>query len=1449
MKKLVLLLLLCPTLLFAATSKIQNCSTIESSGYILSNTIPGAYFYEFELSNLNSGQSLIVTSQGPSASLNLFSSIINYNSSYKVRVRAAISNERDPDFTDWSRYCEFNIEGEQPTGTSISNIECNDTITNLNYNFECSPVYNADCYTFYVVNLSTGQSASSGCLTTNYFALASLGIAFNYNDVITISVSYTMNEIESERSRPCRYYLQLPRPFCHVLQESYDPYLDPISSGSGTRSLGFDVGSRFRLDYDDNTMNSYYASAVWESSSSQIINTAIAVLEDLDAFMDINTVDPSCGNSYQRLLIRLGPYTQYDVDNNQYTYALGYAIQNVQPLDINYLGQNCNQIPNIQLANIYSPYGDFLYFQVGEVRLNPTINNFNLNYPSSPNGNEFDLYSIILHEITHILGINIHDFLYQDHLFSGSTPLNNPGILDCSNSPNYGALSTSTCTNVHFVGNNTNDEIFAPTAPNPSALSHFTDNCFGNNLGNNVMNPGISAGQEKRHYHQREVNALQDLGFNFNNPFDNQSYNLNNTSYIIGNHDGLLVQSFNDEGFMCNGQNYAQINNSICSNWPLNLKPLMNDINATFISEAEVITGNQNATVNIVGPNQDQLNFTAYLPGLYTIAYIPANTQRTGLPTYVQVWVPSCGDADLLNLTCNNSNTCNQICFDNTIYDHTLLRGNMFTEPTGFGTNDYFKFGCTYAQTDQSSVYVPAYSSVFFWINTDLGKEYSISFDRLYYENGSLNNGNPDVKMYAYLVKSADMLNGQVNQSSNNFPALPNDKLLLYEELLTNDNYSFETSSFCFHSDNEYDMIIFYCEQINNFSSHRHGTVGIQNLEFMEKEFPDYQSNVSNCIPADLTLGTPFCAVSSAIYDWTELSSGNSVGTAQIYSAGTINSQLIDQYTITMSYPNLPNTTLFPTENNSCSESHAISVVYDDCCTDGSVPLYHPLTGNSTIGRSFGNDVDSDSNGSLYYSGQTTTNLQFGNLALNQTNGDIGFVMKIKDNCAEWIVPKSRGNIELEVSNNGRVFYSTRYNDYNVDEIGELDPITGATLWNWTVPGNMNYITDFDLNNLTQELIITGQVNSSLLYGGVQIYAGTGTKIFMIKVDFNGILQSTYITPAVSGTNDKYGYVCIDELNSDIFLAYNSSDNDITLRKFDYTNVNTSIPDKILTSSTFSHITSTDINNNSLVIQIAHDQDIYDGGVLLSTATGLTVTALKSLNTNLQTSLFSSNSWGGSFQYMYGITADRPDMHIEGNEVFQTYTDATGDLIVSSTYLNSSILNWSDFSSSQTANTFRGTRGIKSTNLGLFTTGSFVVPLDLNGNIIYPDLTGGPGTYTASFYGIKYDGTGNIAAMSLPDDNDQISSSTNSKAHLDFEYANKDQQKIKIYPNPSKDIFTIDGNGDYLVIVRDLNGKTIHSFNASNQTRIDLSDQAPGIYQVSIRSDSKNETFKIIKMD
>ena len=68
---------------------------------------------------------------------------------------------------------------------------------------------------------------------------------------------------------------------------------------------------------------------------------------------------------------------------------------------------------------------------------------------------------------------------------------------------------------------------------------------------------------------------------------------------------------------------------------------------------------------------------------------------------------------------------------------------------------------------------------------------------------------------------------------------------------------------------------------------------------------------------------------------------------------------------------------------------------------------------------------------------------------------------------------------------------------------------------------------------------------------------------------------------------------------------------------------------------------------------------------------------------------------------------------------------------------------------------------------------------------------------------------------------------------------------IRIYPNPTKGILNIEGNGEMTISVLNVLGQKVLEASATANTTIDLSGFGEGIYMVRIETENRINTEKV----
>lgn len=345
------------------------------------------------------------------------------------------------------------------------------------------------------------------------------------------------------------------------------------------------------------------------------------------------------------------------------------------------------------------PSGFTNNFYHGMVAINFSNINWNLDLNIDSPSNEYDLYTVILHEVTHALGFaslikydgssvfgpnkqyfSRYDtflkdsdngflisngecnFLYDNDFISDEFYLHpNCSLPDGINSGT--SLDSTICNNaVKYIGPTQEIEVYTPNCFElGSSLSHFEDMCYINTYGfpngnNNYfsMCNAIGQGVTKRFLKHEERQVLCDIGYSVNTEFgiSPNYYNYSNTAIcngfkVVGINDGIDnigMYSFTGDATTINpivipihGTNGIVSNdfNGITNN---NNDIIIECLQDVYDSSAQINGSNTPYTSLITDTS---VNFVSSIPGLHLLRYVPIVNGVRGNITYVYVYIYS----------------------------------------------------------------------------------------------------------------------------------------------------------------------------------------------------------------------------------------------------------------------------------------------------------------------------------------------------------------------------------------------------------------------------------------------------------------------------------------------------------------------------------------------------------------------------------------------------------------------------------------------------------------------------------------------------------------------------------------------------------------------------------------------------------------------------------------
>ena len=352
---------------------------------------------------------------------------------------------------------------------------------------------------------------------------------------------------------------------------------------------------------------------------------------------------------------------------------------------------------------------------------NTTAINFNTNLTATtvPAG-EFDLYSAVLHEVTHALGFaslidqngisifgpNFRYYSRYDRFLktnnssqflltsSGCSPMYNYTFNTTLNTSVLHPNQTPPCANttacgdaIQFVGLTNTVPVYTPKCFNPiSSLSHFEDTHFPTcnttnpNFGNDnyfVMCNAGNSGMMRRFLRPEERNTLCDIGYSVNTTFGSTAVVNSFVNYGGTTCNGISVAGINDG---INNDGFYTFIGDVDTNISINGSTiLLNDTSATgfeCLEDLTATTANPTTLSNTFGTAATPLTFKSDLAGLHLLRYVPTNGVQRGNITYIYVFVqpivtnPECNPlptgCNLVNNGDFEQNNSYMTTFDNT---------------------------------------------------------------------------------------------------------------------------------------------------------------------------------------------------------------------------------------------------------------------------------------------------------------------------------------------------------------------------------------------------------------------------------------------------------------------------------------------------------------------------------------------------------------------------------------------------------------------------------------------------------------------------------------------------------------------------------------------------------------------------------------------------------------
>lgn len=460
-----------------------------------------------------------------------------------------------------------------------------------------------------------------------------------------------------------------------------------ISCDSGIFELYFETGSGM-----DNTS---------DAANNQRRDVVCRVFKDISNFIRTNNATTTKVRIWVRDITKVQnvPSTALGVATSFYTAPYNTAIgfggiidgeiyKTIQGGKDSYTNTSTPLVTTDGASN-----GSGLFYH-GMLAFNFSNINWNTNLLATSTTGQYDLYTVVLHEVTHALGFNSllrndgksvfgDGFKYYsryDRFLKSNTGTQilttasactaamynynfslDPAILQPNTNNCTTDLIQPNCANtLKFVGTNNTVPVYTPNCyEQGSSFSHFEDWCKSTNPGNNtyfVMSNSNNIGVQstKRYLKTEERNALMDIGYSLNTTYGNNStaagsyYSYGGTAPAINNIAGINDGITSTGTYSYTGNTYTQINISGI---------LGNDFNATSFECLEDVFDNTSTISSTTGTTSTSINFYTTTSGLHLLRYVPISpTGKKGNITYVYVYtsaISNCATANSCNLVIN----------------------------------------------------------------------------------------------------------------------------------------------------------------------------------------------------------------------------------------------------------------------------------------------------------------------------------------------------------------------------------------------------------------------------------------------------------------------------------------------------------------------------------------------------------------------------------------------------------------------------------------------------------------------------------------------------------------------------------------------------------------------------------------------------------------------------